>query len=288
MMWPILALVGLLMLVVRPVVAAVSTLRTDLPARERAFVGWMAPRGIVAAATASTFAASLVNQGIAGASKILPGTFLVIVLTVTIYGLSAGPVARRLRVVRQRVTRPLLVGGDPWAVDLADVMRGTGLEVVMWADRADQRDAIRRRGIELAATDAIVDATGSGAEIEGITEILLLSDEHAFNVITAALLEGGEEGRVYRIGSAEDARAGTTARAPEDILFTVALTGEHIAGEYAAGARFTVTTGAAPEGQHLLFRVRANGDLAPVTVAAVPAPLPGDTSVHFGRPAAGL
>jgi NhaP-type Na+/H+ or K+/H+ antiporter len=62
----------------RPIVAFASTLRTDLTKGERAFTGWMAPRGIVAAATASTFAAGLVAKGIGGAGKILPATFVVL------------------------------------------------------------------------------------------------------------------------------------------------------------------------------------------------------------------
>jgi hypothetical protein len=59
-------------LVARPLVALVATLRTDLSNGERAFVGWVDPRGIVAAATASTFSASLVSDGVGGASDILP------------------------------------------------------------------------------------------------------------------------------------------------------------------------------------------------------------------------
>jgi NhaP-type Na+/H+ or K+/H+ antiporter len=96
--WPTLGLVAVLVFVVRPVVALVSTLGTSLTRAERAFTGWMAPRGIVAAATASTFAAILNGRGIAGAQRILPVTFLVIVATVTWYGLTAPPVARRLGV----------------------------------------------------------------------------------------------------------------------------------------------------------------------------------------------
>ena len=42
----------------------------------------MAPRGIVAASTASTFGAALAAKGMGGASKILPATFVVIVATV--------------------------------------------------------------------------------------------------------------------------------------------------------------------------------------------------------------
>lgn len=93
---PTLALLGGLILVVRPLVAAASTVRTALAARERAFIGWMDPRGIVAASTAATFGAPLAAAGIPGATKLLPSTFLVIVGTVTVYGLTAAPVARLL------------------------------------------------------------------------------------------------------------------------------------------------------------------------------------------------
>ena len=85
-----------LVLVVRPLVAMLSTLRTPLSVRERAFIGWMDPRGIVAASTAASFGAPLAAAGIAGANKLVPATFLVIVGTVTLYGLTAAPVARLL------------------------------------------------------------------------------------------------------------------------------------------------------------------------------------------------
>jgi NhaP-type Na+/H+ or K+/H+ antiporter len=94
--WPSLALVACLIVVVRPLVAAVATVRTDLTVRERVFIGLMDPRGIVAASTAATFAAPLAGLGIGGADELLPATFLVIVGTVTIYGLAAAPAARLL------------------------------------------------------------------------------------------------------------------------------------------------------------------------------------------------
>ena len=91
---PTLGLAAVLVLGLRPVVAAMATVRTDLSRGERMFTGWMAPRGIVAAATATTFSATLAAHGIGGAAKILAVTFLVIVVTVAVYGLSAAPVAR--------------------------------------------------------------------------------------------------------------------------------------------------------------------------------------------------
>ena len=97
---PTLGLVAVLVVVTRPLVAFLATIRTELTRGERAFTGWMAPRGIVAAATASTFGATLAASHVGGASKILPVTFLVIVATVALYGLTAVPVARRLGVTR--------------------------------------------------------------------------------------------------------------------------------------------------------------------------------------------
>lgn len=96
-LWPTLALVVGLVLVVRPVVAALCTMRTSLSWQERAFVGWMDPRGIVAASTAATFSAPLTSSGIGGADELLPATFIVIVATVTVYGLTAPAVARLLK-----------------------------------------------------------------------------------------------------------------------------------------------------------------------------------------------
>jgi NhaP-type Na+/H+ or K+/H+ antiporter len=93
---PTVALVALLVVVVRPLVAAIGTARSRLTLRERAFVGMMDPRGIVAASTAATFAGPLVALKIGGADKLLPATFIVIVLTVLVYGLSAVPAVRAL------------------------------------------------------------------------------------------------------------------------------------------------------------------------------------------------
>jgi len=94
--WPCVGLVAGLVLLVRPAVAAVATVRTSLTRNERLFIGSMDPRGIVAAATATSFSAPLAALGIGGAHKLLPATFLVIAGTVTIYGLAAAPLARAL------------------------------------------------------------------------------------------------------------------------------------------------------------------------------------------------
>jgi len=95
---PTLGIVALLVLVVRPVTAYVLTARSTLTSRERLYIGWMAPRGIVAAATASSFSATLIAANVPGAEKLLPATFVIIAGTVLFYSATAVPMAKLLKV----------------------------------------------------------------------------------------------------------------------------------------------------------------------------------------------
>ncbi|ACQ82063.1 sodium/hydrogen exchanger [Beutenbergia cavernae DSM 12333] len=92
-----LGVVAVLVLVLRPLVAAVSTLRSTLTPRERMMVGWMAPRGIVAASTASVFALRFDDAG-QPFPQLVPVVFGVVLLTAIVYGLTGAPVAQALGV----------------------------------------------------------------------------------------------------------------------------------------------------------------------------------------------
>jgi NhaP-type Na+/H+ or K+/H+ antiporter len=281
---PTLGLVAVLVVVARPLVALVATLRTDLSTGERAFVGWMDPRGIVAAATASTFSASLVDDGVPGASDILPATFLVIVGTVTLYGLTAAFVARRLGVTRPAASLPLIVGGGAWVVDLALAFRAQGLEVLMWAGANTERRRIQGAGLPLAPGRLLADATGSGAELEGITSVLLLTDENDFNALAAVALQGTLDDGVYRV-AAPSRDVGVVAPFTRgEVLFGGPLTGVEIARRHRAGAEIIVRMPdeGLPEGAQPLFVVHTGGHLDPVTADAAPEPQDGDMLVLLG------
>jgi NhaP-type Na+/H+ or K+/H+ antiporter len=281
---PTLVLVAALVLAARPIAAFAATVRTDLSKGERAFIGWMAPRGIVAAATASTFGAGLAAKGIGGAARILPVTFVVIVATVTLYGLTAVPAARRLRVARPARTRPLLVGGDAWVIDLGLALRSAGLDVLMWAGLDQQREQIRQAGLELAPGELLAAATGRGARLEGITSVLLLTDEDDFNALASVLLAGSVEGHVYRLAPPQRSHGVVAPYTTGQILFRDGMTRPAVSGRYQDGARIVAHSadGVLPAGQDLLFLVRADGQLAAVTQADTPTPQAGDTVVSLG------
>jgi NhaP-type Na+/H+ or K+/H+ antiporter len=281
---PTLGLAAVLVIAARPIAAFASTLRTDLARGERAFIGWMAPRGIVAAATASTFGAGLVAKGIGGASKILPATFVVIVATVTSYGVTAAPLARRLGVTRPARTRPLLVGGDPWVVDLGRALQSAGLEVLMWAGLEQQREQIMQAGLELAPGELLAAATGRGARLEGITAVLLLTGEDDFNALASALLQGSVEGRVYRLAPPVRSHGVVAPYTGAEILFGADMTRSAVNRRYHDGAQIATRAadGGPAAGHQTLFLIRADGQLAAVTETSRPLPQAGDIIVSLG------
>ncbi|MDX2920494.1 cation:proton antiporter [Streptomyces sp. NE06-03C] len=264
---PALALIAILVLVVRPLVAYVSTARAGLTPGERAFVGWMAPRGIVAAATATAFSANLVDRGVDGAAEILPVTFLVIVGTVLLYALTAAPVARMLGIVKPAGTRILLVGGEPWVVDLGRSLKSAGLDLLMWAGLEQERRRITEAGVELATGDLLATATDPGARLEGVTAVFLATDDDDFNALASVVMQDSVEGPVYRVGSPHDSHGVVAPYTGGDILFGRALVRHALAAQYDAGARFLVQPASAPfpAGSETLFVIHDDLRLEPVT-----------------------
>lgn len=125
-----LAFVALLILVVRPVSVMLSTVGTGLSMADRLFLSMLAPRGIVAAAVSTLFALRLTEAGVEGAEQLAPLAFLVIVITVAVYGLSAGPLARRLGLSDPNAQGTLIAGAGPFALELGQALQRLGIEVV--------------------------------------------------------------------------------------------------------------------------------------------------------------
>ncbi len=94
--WGGVVCVFMLMVIVRPISIWIATMGRDLNLKEKIFLAWLAPRGIVTAAVASLFSIRLEQAGILGAGRLQGLVFLTILMTVGIQGLSAKPLANRL------------------------------------------------------------------------------------------------------------------------------------------------------------------------------------------------
>lgn len=101
--WGGLVCVFMMMVIVRPMSISIATIGRDLELKEKIFLAWLAPRGIVTAAVASLFSIRLEQAGVLGAGRLQGLVFLTILMTVGIQGLTARPLANFLGLTEKKI-----------------------------------------------------------------------------------------------------------------------------------------------------------------------------------------
>ncbi|MGH7447106.1 MAG: cation:proton antiporter, partial [Longimicrobiales bacterium] len=183
--WRGVATVGLLMFVVRPLSVAISTAGSTLTVRERFFVAWLAPRGIVAAAVASLFAEQLTNEGLTEGVQLRAMVFLVIAATVLVQGLSGGMIASLLGVRRLSNTGWVIAGANALARTLGGILKKAGDEVVLVdTDPAEIAEA-RRSGITAIEGNILDDSVLQRADLESRKGAISLIANEAVSLLLA-------------------------------------------------------------------------------------------------------
>jgi len=127
---PGLLIVLVLIFVVRPVNVFAGTWKSGLTVKERLFISWIGPRGIVAAAVASLFAEQFSKSGLSGGNELRALVFLVITVTVLTAGLTGGFVARWFKLKRPTDFGWVIMGANELARTLAKIFKENGQEVV--------------------------------------------------------------------------------------------------------------------------------------------------------------
>ncbi|MGA7433996.1 MAG: cation:proton antiporter [Solirubrobacterales bacterium] len=228
--WIAAVFVAVLVVIGRPLAVALSTLGSSLKTNERAFIAWMAPRGIVAAATSSTFALGLESAGVGGgAEKLIPITFVVIVATALLYGLTGAPVAKALGVSRTGPGGVLIAGQSRVALAIASALKNHGIAVVVWASNEKYTKLAEDEGLTVFAGDPTAGtAADPPPELENIENALIVTGDDGFNAIIAADLgEFFGRNRVYQLATTEHESSGFYVRAR--ILFDESATHEELA-----------------------------------------------------------
>jgi len=178
----------------------------------------------------------------------------------------------------------LLIGGEAWVVDLGRVLAAAGVDVRVWAQPDKQREDIKRAGLTLDSEALLETATGKGAENEGVTMVLLLTGQDDFESLASDVLRGGLDGEVYRLASGTSGGGTVASHARSEILFDPRLTWTEVVRRFDAGARVCALPGDAgvPAEHDLLFLLRADGRLVPVTGTTKPTAGEGDTMILLG------
>lgn len=285
-----------LVLVVRPLSVLVSTRGSALSREERLFLACMAPRGIVAAAVSVVFGLRLAEAGYAGGNAVGPLTFVVIMATVAVYGLAAGPIARRLGLSELVPRGILILGAHSWARELGRALAQAGAQPTLVDTNRANVSAGRLEGLRVLHGNVLSERLLEEVDLSALGTFVALTPNDEVNVLAAERLAGLlGRARAYRLpprgvpGATDPAPPPDRAR----LLFGPDQTYETLDARFVLGEKLKVTrlTEEFPferwreqnPGGTPLFLVDARGTLEVATTDHPLQPRPGDAVVALVR-----
>ncbi|MCX5614023.1 cation:proton antiporter [Bombella saccharophila] len=197
---PILLLTLVVLFVVRPLGIFLSTLGTTMSWQERLFVGWIAPRGIVAAAVAGAAGIKLAEAGYPSAELVMPAVFAVIAVTMICHGFSLGPLARRLHLTLSNEPALVILGGNAWSTDLAACLNEEKVPVLLVDTTAQELMPAARRGVPVLKTELLSAAGQEALEERPADYLIATTGDAIYNGMVCGHLAPhmGRE-RVYQV-----------------------------------------------------------------------------------------
>lgn len=181
--WRLVAFVLCILLVVRPLTIGIATLGAPMRKEDKLLLGWIAPRGIVAVATAGVFGPALVHAGFPDAEKLLPVTFLIVITTVLCHGLSLGRIARKLGLAAGSDSGLLIVGASPFTCDLALTLQKQQVDVLVVDRDYDALKVARMQGIEVFYGEFLSEHAEETLEVQHLSCLLCATNNDSYNAL---------------------------------------------------------------------------------------------------------
>jgi len=174
-----------LMWVVRPLNVFICTWQSNLNWRQKLFMAWVGPRGIVSASIASLFAILLAQRGINGGDAIKALVFLTIMMTVLIQGLTAKEMARWLGITSSELTGLMMVGANPLSCLIGKLFQANGENVVI-IDSDEKACALaEKEGLPVYCNSALNQEILVEAGLSGLGTFFAITNNTEVNVVLA-------------------------------------------------------------------------------------------------------
>jgi len=241
--WSIVLFLVILILVVRPAAVYASTIGSKLNWKERFFLVAMAPRGIVAAAVSAIFAFRLSSEGYSEASLMIPYIFVVIIGTVTVYGLMAAPLARKLGVAKPVPRGLLILGAQNWVRKMALELKELGFRVIVTDTNWYNIREARMSGLETYYGNILAEYALNEINLDGIGHFLAMTPNDEVNSLaTLRFSEILGRSEVYQLTSETAGKKGEiSGELNGRILFKKQLNELRIKTLFSEGAELRAT-----------------------------------------------
>lgn len=203
--WRTALLFAIIVFLIRPLGVFLSALGSDLSVRERMFIGWVGPRGIVAAGIASLFGSKLLAEGEPGAEYITPLVFTVVLGTVLLNATTARLFAQIVGVFLKKSEGILIIGASRVSRLIAQYLQKNNRHVVLIDSNTSNVEKARMRGLEALVSDIYSDTLTDNIELSDVGYLMALTPNSDINKFAIEKFKGqfGENGSFRVVDSDE-------------------------------------------------------------------------------------
>lgn len=181
--WGAVFLFLFIQLFARPIKVIISTINSGLSWQEKFVIGWIGPRGIVAAAVTALFALRLQEIGVENAELLVPLAFTIIIGTVVLQGSTARFIANRLGVANPDNSGFLIIGANPVARMLARVLSENDFNTLVTDGSWPNIKAARMEGIDTYYGNAVSEHADRHLDLIGLGQVLTITPQKELNAL---------------------------------------------------------------------------------------------------------
>ena len=172
--WQTAALFAIIVFVIRPLGVFLSTQGSSLKLNEKLFIGWVGPRGIVAAGIASLFGSKLLAKGEPGAEYITPLVFMIVLGTVLLNATTARIFAKLIGVFLTKSEGILIIGASKVSRLIASYLKKNQRHVVLIDNNQANVDKANSLGLDAIAANIFSDSLADNIELNDMGYLSLI------------------------------------------------------------------------------------------------------------------
>ena len=217
--WQTAVLFGIIVFVIRPIGVFLSTQSSSLKLNEKLFIGWVGPRGIVAAGIASLFGSKLLLREEPGAEYITPLVFMIVLGTVLLNATTARLFAKVVGVFLSKSEGILIIGASKVSRLIANYLKKNKRHVVLIDNNQTNVDKAKKLGIEAMTANIYSDSLTDNIELNDMGYLMALTGNSDINkfAIDKFKKQFGENG-AFRIVNTDEMN--DPENNPEEGLFS--------------------------------------------------------------------
>ena len=203
--WKTVMLFAAVVFLVRPLAVFLSTINSNLKLKEKLFISWVGPRGIVAAGIASLFGSKLIKEGVTGAEYITPLVFMIVLGTVLLNATTARLFAKMVGVFLKKSEGILIIGASKVSRLLGQYLEDNGRHVVLIDSNQTNIKKANELGLEAFDTNIYSETLTDNIELNDVGYLMALTGNTDINkyAIEKFSEQFGENGS-FRLVSKEE------------------------------------------------------------------------------------